>query len=153
YSTPFVLGQGGSKQLIVTSTAGITAYDPADGKEVWSYGWSFTAMPLRTVGSSVAADGMVFACAGDGDGSRAMIAVRLGGKGDVTGTHLAWSKEAGTPYVPTLVAHQGHLYGVLDNDNAVCFETKTGKRVWQSRLAGHFSASPVLIDGKVYVFN
>jgi outer membrane protein assembly factor BamB len=153
YSTPFVLGQGTSEQLIVTSTAGVTGYDPADGKELWSYHWSFPGMPLRTVGSSVAADGMVFACAGDGSGDRAMIAVKLGGKGDVTGTHLAWSKDSGTPYVPTLVAHEGHLYGVLDNGNAVCFETKSGKRAWQERMAATVSASPVLIDGKVYVFD
>jgi outer membrane protein assembly factor BamB len=153
YSTPLVIDQDGSKQLLVTSTAGITGYDPANGKEIWSYTWSFSAMPLRTVGSSVVADGKVFACAGDGSGDRAMIAVKLGGKGDVTRTNLVWSMDNGTPYVPTLVANQGHLYGVLDKGNAVCFETARGKRVWQERLAGMVSASPVLIADKVYVLD
>lgn len=153
YSTPFVLEQNAQKQLVVTSTAGITRYDVATGKELWHYTWTFPVKPLRTVGSSVIADDHVFACSGDGDGSRAMVAVKLGGKGDVTRTNFAWAKEAETPYVPTFVAHEGHLYGVLDNGNALCFETKTGERKWLARLAASVSASPVLIVGKVYVFD
>jgi outer membrane protein assembly factor BamB len=156
YSSPFLLPAPNSAaesagQLIVASTAGITAYNPSSGAEVWSYTWSFPGMPLRTVGSPVAAGGLIVAAAGDGSGERAMIAVRTGGKGDVTKTHLAWAKDSGTPYVPTLLASGGHLYGVLDKGFAVCYSLKTGAEVWRKRLdAGDVSASPVLIDGKVY---
>jgi outer membrane protein assembly factor BamB len=153
YSTPFVLEQNAGKELVVTSTAGITGYALADGKELWHYAWSFPVKPLRTVGSSVVADGLVFGCSGDGDGSRHMIAVKLPGKGGESKPSLAWAKDSQTPYVPTFVAHEGHLYGVLDNGNALCFEAKTGKRAWMARLAGNVSASPLLIDGKVYVFD
>jgi outer membrane protein assembly factor BamB len=154
YSTPFVLEQGrGAGQLIVASTAGISGYDPNSGAEAWHYTWSFPDMPLRTVASPVAADGLVYATCGDGRGDRGMIAVRLGGKGDVTKTHLAYRKDSGTPYVPTPLAHGGHLYTVTDDGAAVCYVAKTGAEVWRRRLdarVAKVSASPVLIDGKVY---
>jgi outer membrane protein assembly factor BamB len=152
YSTPFIYEQGASgPELIVTSTAGISGYNPADGAEVWKYTWSFTGMALRTVGSSVAADGVVIAAAGDGSGARDMIAVKLGGKGDVTKTNLVWEKDRGTPYVPCVLAYQGHLYTIHDPTGvASCYETKTGKVVWEHRLELPIMSSPVLIDGKVY---
>jgi outer membrane protein assembly factor BamB len=152
YSTPFIHEQGASgPELIVTSTAGISGYNPADGTEVWKYTWSFTGMALRTVGSSVVADGLVIAAAGDGSGARGMIAVKLGGKGDVTRTNLVWVKDRATPYVPSVLAYQGHLYTIHDKFGvATCYETKTGKVVWEHRLDLPIMSSPVLVDGKVY---
>src|SRR5262249_27077389 len=94
YSTPLVLESACAKpQLLGASTAGITGYDPQNGSEIWSYTWSFAKKPLRTVGSPIVCDGVVLAQSGDGDGSRHMIAVRLGGKGDVTKTNLAWETQ------------------------------------------------------------
>jgi outer membrane protein assembly factor BamB len=152
YSTPFIHEQGASgPELIVTSTAGISGYNPADGSEVWRYTWSFTGMALRTVGSSVAADGLVIAAAGDGSGARGMIAVKLGGKGDVTKTNLVWEKDRDTPYVPCVLAHEGYLYTIHDKFGvATCYETKTGKVMWEHRLNLPIMSSPVLIDGKVF---
>jgi len=120
---------------------------------MWRYDWSFPGMPLRTVGSSVVSGDLVFGCAGDGNGERGMVAVRLDGKGNVTRTHMAWSKGSGTPYVPTLLVREGHLYGVLDTGMAICFEAATGKVAWQKRMCGSVSSSPVMIDGKVYVID
>jgi outer membrane protein assembly factor BamB len=157
YSTPFLYKKGSAgPELVVTSTAGVSGYNPADGSEVWKFNWGFTGMPLRTVASSVAADGVVVACAGDGSGARGMIAVKLGGKGDVTRTHLAWEKDRprASPYVPCVVAHEGCLYAVTDQGDAVCYEAKGGKEVWRRpRATGPVSSSPVLIDGKVYAFD
>jgi outer membrane protein assembly factor BamB len=152
YSTPFIYEQGGKgSELVVTSTSRITAYNPADGKEVWNFNWSHPLRPLRTVGSSITADGLVFATSGGGDGARDMIAIKLGGKGDGYRPHLAWEKNAGgTPYVPSLLAHKGHVYAVNDDGIAFCWEAKTGKEVWKARVGESMSSSPVLIDGKVY---
>jgi outer membrane protein assembly factor BamB len=152
YSTPFIHEQGASgPELIVTSTAGISGYNPTDGTEIWKYTWSFTGMALRTVGSSVEADGLVIAAAGDGSGARGMIAVKLGGKGDVTRTNLVWEKDRGTPYVPSVLAYQGHLYTIHDKTGiATCYETKTGKIIWEERLNLPMMSSPVLVDGKVF---
>jgi outer membrane protein assembly factor BamB len=152
YSTPIVTQGAEGRELLVTSTAGITAYNPEDGKEVWKYVWPFGGKPLRTVGSSVIAENMVFACAGDGAGDRAMIAVKLGGKGNVTKTNLVWSLDNGTPYVPTLLAKDKHLYTLTDDGIAICREASSGKEIWRGRVTSGVSASPVMIDGKVYAF-
>jgi outer membrane protein assembly factor BamB len=151
YSTPFILNHPGAPELIVASTAGITAYHPHTGAEIWSYTWSFTGMPLRTVGSPITGSGMVFANSGDGSGARHTIAVRLGGTGDLTQTNLVWEERASFPYVPCMLVYGDHLFTVNDQGVAGCYDAKTGKEVWSHRLAGMTSASPILIDGKIYV--
>ena len=151
YSTPFVLeGARGGPQLIVASTAGTSGYDPKNGKEVWHYTWSFTKMALRTVASPIIADGLVVANSGDGSGERNLIAVRLGGKGDVTATNLAWENRKVFPYVPCLLASGPYLFSVNDAGFAACHVAKTGREVWSTRLGSAMSASPILVDGKVY---
>jgi len=151
YSTPFILkSDKGESELIVASTAGVTSYNPDDGAEIWNYVWSFPGQPLRTVASPITAGGLVIANAGDGGGDLSLIALRPGGKGDVTKTHLAWEDQKSFSYVPTLLASGDYLYAVNDKGFASCHLAKTGAEVWTHRLNSEMSASPVLIDGKVY---
>jgi outer membrane protein assembly factor BamB len=158
YSAPFILERPGARpQLVVTSTTSIRSYDPDNGTVLWSYLWKFTAkMPLRTTGSSILANGMMFACAGDGGGDRHMIALRLG---EASGNQapgklhpaLAWENKKDFPYVPTMLTRGGNLYFVNDRGYAGCFLAETGQQVWFHRLPeATFTASPVLIDGKIY---
>jgi outer membrane protein assembly factor BamB len=153
YSTPFILDQEGVPQLIVASTAGISGYNPRTGAEIWNYTWSFSGMALRTVASPIAGAGLVFATSGDGSGARDAIAVRLGGKGDVTETNLAWEERATFPYVPGMLISGDYLFSVNDHGRAACHDARTGKEIWSQRLAGPTTASPVLVDGKVYVID
>jgi outer membrane protein assembly factor BamB len=155
YSTPFILkGDKGEPELIVASTAGVTGYNPDDGAEIWNYVWSFPGNPLRTVASPILAGGLVIANAGEGGaGRRSLLALRPNGKGDVTNTHLVWEDHKSFSYVPTLLASGDYLYGVNDQGFATCNFAKTGAEVWTHRLSKtgiNISASPVLIDGKVY---
>jgi outer membrane protein assembly factor BamB len=150
YATPFIVEKGNDKELLVSTTGGLAGYDPRTGKEIWHWDWVFDNMALRTVGSPVIGDGLVFAGSGDGSGARHMVAVKLGGKGDVSKTHLAWEEKKSLPYVPSMLFSQGHLYTVNDKGIAGCYVAQTGKDVWTERLGGGFSASPVLIDGKIY---
>lgn len=154
YSVPFILERPGeAPALLVGSTKNITAYNPEDGKEIWSYKWTFPGMELRTVGSPLYHNGMVFLYGGDGSGLRDMIAVKAGTKGDVTKTNLVWRSQnkAVLPYVPTILAKGDHLYFTNDQGVAHCMEAKTGKVVWNERLGNGVSGSPILVDGKVYV--
>jgi outer membrane protein assembly factor BamB len=160
YSTPFVLERlGETPELIVTSTTGITSYNPRTGSENWHWNWTFdlklgnrTLRPLRTVSSPVYGDGLIFASSGDGDGARHAVAVRAEGRGDVSKTNLAWEEKRTLPYVPSMLVWGEHLYWVNDRGIAGCTVARTGKTVWTERLvAGSVTASPVLIDGKVYV--
>jgi outer membrane protein assembly factor BamB len=154
YSTPFIrVKPGGDKELIVASTAGITGYNPDDGKANWWYTWSFARMPLRTVASPILAGDLVLATSGDGAGDRHVIAVKIGGKGDVTAGNPAWEnrKNYPFPYVPCLLAHGDYLYSVHDKGMASCHRTRTGEEMWSERLtSGGFTASPIRVDGKVY---
>src|SRR5262249_17780503 len=81
---------------------------------------------------------------------RHMVAVKAGGKGDVTHENLAWENKRDFPYVPTMLTAGEHLYFVTDAGLAGCCTAKSGIRIWSERLCSGFSASPVLIDGKVY---
>ncbi len=154
YSTPFILkGDKGEPELIVASTAGVTAYNPDDGAVIWNYVWSFPRNPLRTVASPILANGLVIANAGEGGAGRSLLALRPDGKGDVTNTSLVWEDHKSFSYVPTLLASGDYLYGVNDQGFAACHLAKTGEEAWKARLSKtgiNVSASPVLIDGKVY---
>ena len=154
YSTPFLLEKtDAGPDVIVASTAGVTAYDPTNGHEVWNWRWKHGRMPLRTVGSPIYHQGMVFAQAGDGGGDRHLVAIKAGGKGDVSGTALAWEKKKETPYVPGMVAKGDYLYWVDDNGFASCAVAKTGEVVWKERvLNGKVFASLVMAGDRIYAF-
>ena len=134
----------------MASTAGVTGYDPATGKEYWNYTWHHLKMPLRTVASPTVADGVVCVNAGDGSGPRHTIAVKLGGSGDVSETHLLWENTKSLPYVPTMLGVGSYFYSVNDFGFAACHEVRTGKEIWTERLGSSVTASPILIDGKIY---
>jgi outer membrane protein assembly factor BamB len=155
YSTPFLIERSdGTVDLIVGSTDGVTSYDPKNGSVHWKYTWKFDNKPLRTVASPIFTQDMIFACSGDGDGSRHAIAIKADGKDDVTRTALVWENKKSLPYVPTLLAKGEHIYSVSDKGIAGCYLARTGEEVWTARLAGgDVSASPIMIDGKIYAVN
>lgn len=151
YSTPVVLEKpGGDVELIVASTAGLTGYNLRDGSENWRWTWTFARSPLRTVGSPVLGQGMIFATSGDGGGDRHAVALRLGGKGDVTSSALVWESRKLFSYVPTVLVAGEHLYFVNDNGIAACFVAATGENRWTQRIGGNVSASPILVNGHIY---
>ena len=151
YSTPFVLERPKEPpELIVASTAGLTSYDPRTGKEYWSWAWKFDAMALRTVASPVHGQNIILANSGDGTGPRHTVAVKLDGSGKETKPTLAWQNKRDFPYVPCLLVQDDFVYSVTDSGIAGCQELKTGKEVWRERLDCTVTASPILIDGKIY---
>jgi outer membrane protein assembly factor BamB len=155
YSTPFVRENSrGEPEIVVASTAGITGYAPQTGKENWGWSWTFDGMALRTVASPVECQGLVFANSGDGSGARSTIAVEPGRKGDPA--RQIWEKQNKQvlPYVPCMLAWGEYLFALHDRPGlASCLVAKTGKTVWTERLEGDFSASPILVDGKIYAVN
>jgi outer membrane protein assembly factor BamB len=86
------------------------------------------------------------------------LAIRPGGSGDVTDTHVAWRTTRGSPFIPSPLLVGDYLYIVNDMASiATCFEARSGRTVWQQRLGEvmkeAFSASPVGVDGKVFFTN
>jgi outer membrane protein assembly factor BamB len=83
-----------------------------------------------------------------------LVAVRPGGKGDITETHVAWKAGRGLPYVPSPLFYNGRVYLVKDGGMMSSFDAKTGKAAYlQERLgaAGSYYASPVAADGRIYL--
>jgi outer membrane protein assembly factor BamB len=78
------------------------------------------------------------------------MAVRTGGKGDVSSSHVVWQAATGAPYISSLVYDAGLVYMTTDIGGITAVDAATGERVWQQRVGTVFSASPVVGDGKVY---
>ena len=152
YTTPALVRVGSATEIVVSGGDVVTGHDPATGKELWrANGLNPSNDPnYRIVASPVVAGGLVIAPSRQNP----VIAIRPGGRGDVTRSHRAWEFSRG-PDVPTPVSDGTHVYLVNDNGVVHALDARTGAVVWgPSRLkSGTYSASPVLADGRVYVTN
>jgi outer membrane protein assembly factor BamB len=150
FSTPLILehseGEGPKRKVVFSPGSDLAAaYDLKDGKEVWRVTYSGYSVIPRPV----FAHGMVFF--GTGYDSPAVLAVRAGGKGDVTKSHVAWTLRKNAPHTPSLLVVGDEVYMVSDSGMATCVDARTGEAHWTKRLQGSgFSASPVLADGRIY---
>ncbi len=121
------------------------AYDPKTGQELWRCqhgGHSVIPRP-------VASDGLVYFCTGYWN--PALFAVRSDGQGDVTDSHVAFKLRRGVPHTPSPLIVDRQLYIVSDQGVLTCVDAAKGKEIWHQRLAGNFSASPTLADGKIFL--
>jgi outer membrane protein assembly factor BamB len=151
WGTPVAIRVAGHDEVIVNSQQRVNAYNPDTGAELWNCGGpTFEVIPTPVVGH-----GLVFCSSGRAGPT---LAIRPGGSGDVTDTHVAWSTQRGSPFVPSPIVVGDHLYMVNDMQSiGTCFDARTGTTVWQERLGEAkregFSASPVVVDGKVFFTN
>lgn len=144
FSTPLVVPGAAGDELVVNSSERIDVYDPATGRLVW-----YADAPRQTpVPSAVYHDGVIYMTRGYRNSP--YLAIRAGGRGDVSASHVLWRAPGGGSYVPSLLYYDGLLYLTNDVGILTCADAKTGARVWQTRLDGVFFASPVGADGKVY---
>ncbi len=151
YSTPFLLEQpGAGPELLVTSTFGVSAYDPETGSERWKWNWETNNRRLRTVGSAIVSQGHLFLYSGDGKGDRQTVAVNLN-LSDHT-PNIAWeSRKLNLPYVPCPLARGDFLFYVNDAGMAACLAADSGEIVWINRLdCGDVTASPVMVEDRIY---
>ena len=144
YSTPLIAPGPNGDELVVNSSERIDAYDPASGKLLWH-----AEAPVQTpIPSPVFHDGVIYMTRGYRNSP--YLALRPGGRGDVSASHILWRAPGGGSYVSSLVHYDGLLYLTNDVGVLTCADARTGERVWQMRLDGVFFASPVAADGKVY---
>jgi outer membrane protein assembly factor BamB len=145
YTTPLVIRVGEQDQVISVGAFRVRAYDPLTGKAIWRvrYDEGFSNVPRPVFGL-----GLVFITTGFQQPE--LLAIRPDGKGDVTKTHVAWSLKRGAPLTPSPILVGDELYIVNDGGIASCLDARTGAVIWQSRLGGSYSASPVYADGRLY---
>lgn len=150
WATPLIVEHEGQAQVVTAATGRVRSYDLATGKELWdAEGLTTNAIP-----SPVTADGIVYLTSGY-QGNK-LLAIRLGGSGDLTGTEsLLWNYNRRTPYVPSPLLYDNRLYFFAGN-NAIltCLDVTTGKPLIDAErvpgLQGVY-ASPVGASGRVYL--
>jgi outer membrane protein assembly factor BamB len=151
WGTPAAIHASGRDEIIVNGQFAVVAYNPDNGQELWRA----SGTTNETVPTPVVGHGLVFNSSGRAGPT---LAIRPGGSGDVTSSHLAWSSPRGSPFIPSPILVGDHLYMVNDMQSIVTtFNAASGQTAWQGRLgvarAEGFSASPVAFDGKVFFTN
>lgn len=142
--TPQIRREGDSFQLLSAAGDVVQAHDPASGELVWtvhSQGEGVTP-------SIVLGPDMLYSCSGFDKPT--IRAIRYGGSGDVTATHIAWEQTKGVPAMSSLLYAEPYVYSVTDNGVAHCFDAATGDQKWVHRIDGRHSASPIWAEGKIY---
>jgi hypothetical protein len=141
YTSPILLNVAGHDQLLLTGCNLVSSFDPLTGNTFWEIKGATTECVTSTV-----TDGKRVFCSG-GYPKNHLAAVLADGSGKVV-----WETNDRV-YVPSLLARDGYLFGVLDAGVAACWNSATGKQEWKKRLGGEFSASPVLVGNMIYATN
>ncbi|MCH9652885.1 MAG: PQQ-binding-like beta-propeller repeat protein [Planctomycetes bacterium] len=146
WTTPSIVNvPGGKQELVVNQKSQIFGFDPDTGKKLWTCeGIQDYVVPVV-----VQNEGILYCLGGRSNRS---IAVRPGGRGDVTKTHKLWEVNIGAN-VTSPVYYNGHLYWASDRGIAFCLNAKNGEVVYKNRLPtkGRLYASIVLADEKLYI--
>ena len=147
YGTPFIIPRGNTNQMVSIGAKGVYSYDPENGKELWKAehrGWSIAPRPVY-------GEGLVFTMI-DRDRPE-MWAIKPNGSGNITETHIEWKETKRMPPRASPIIIKGLLFVVDRNGYISCIEAKSGKSIWQKRMKGRFSASPILANNLIYFFN
>ena len=148
FATPHIIEVGGQPLLISLGGKATYGYDPMTGKERWRLeerrSHSASTRPVTGLG-------MVFYSSG-WDATQ-LLAIRPDGTGDVSATHVAWRFARSVPFKPSVLFVDGLIFMINDTGVATCVDAKTGTLVWQSRVGGTFSASPIYAAGRIYFFD
>ncbi len=150
YTTPALLRLGKSIEIVITGGDCATGHDLATGKELWRANGlnPENSRTYRIVASPIIFNDIIYAPTRN----KPLLALKAGGRGDITTSHLLWSTPNG-PDVPTPVTDGKYFYIVKDNGVVWCLDAKTGAEIYgQQRIKpATYSGSPVLADGKIYV--
>jgi len=151
WNSPVAIRVGDHDEIVVSGQRQVQAYDPRTGTELWSArGNTFEVIPTPVVGH-----GLVFCTSGRAGPT---LAIRPGGTGDVTDTHIVWKAPKGSPFVPAPILVGDHLFMINDMMSIVTiYDARSGEVTSQGRLGRasreSFSGAPVTVDGRVFFTN
>lgn len=143
WSSPQIVRTGERDELIICGSEKLDGYDPCTGERLWTV----RGLARECVPTPVLADGLLISDSGP---NGVHVAVRPGGRGDVTDSHVAWRNDRGTSFVPSPIVVGRRYYLAEDKGILSCLDVATGELAWRKRLGGKFTASPVAVDGKLY---
>ena len=139
YSTPLIW----NGKVVVAGHESVKAYDPADGRELWTVGGLSTYVVPTPV-----ADGRFVFVTSSGPGGNVTMAISPEGQ-------VAWRSSKGAAYVASPILAGGRLVAINNGGVASCLDAKSGDLLWQQRLParGSYYSSPITIAGVLYVIN
>ena len=135
----------GKDQLVSAAGDVIQGFDLRDGKLLWTV----RSQGEGVVPSVVIGEGLAFTSSGFE--KTTMRAVKLSGaREDATATHIAWEQTKGVSHIPSFVYAKGRLFSVTEGGIALAQNAGTGDILWQQRVSGEYSASPVVVEDRVW---
>ena len=154
YTTPVVLQHNGQTQIVISGGDYVTGHDFNTGEEIWRAGGTnpLKRSNYRVIPTPVIVDGMIYVPTR----KKPVLALKFGGAGDITESHLVWKYEgAAGPDVPSPISDGHNFYMVDDRGLVTCLDAKTGELIWGPEATSEaiVSASPILADGKLYIIN
>ena len=141
WSSPLFIHTGERSELVLLAGPGFWAFDPATGQERWR-----AAGISGQIGPSplFVGDTLYGVQAGN-----SLLAVRTGGTGDVTRTHIRWETKEGLPDTASPASDGTRIY-LAAIDQVTCYQAATGNLLWKQELTGEYYSSPVVAGDKVY---
>ncbi len=148
FSTPYLAEINGQSQAIVVGAQWVVAYEPRTGKEIWrlNHGAGFSNVPRPIVGH-----GLIYICTGFMRPE--LVAIRETARGEIGESDVLYRVKRQIPAQPSPILVGKELYVVSDQGIATCLEALTGEQLWQERVEGNYSGSPLAADGKLYFSN
>jgi outer membrane protein assembly factor BamB len=145
WATPLITEYKGQSQIIITASGEVAAYETQTGKQLWSMkGLKGNVIPSPSVSGDLAIIGS------SDKGSN--VAIRLGGSGDVTGTHVVWRAQEATANFASPLIHGGRVYFVNKVGVAFCLDLQTGAEIWRERIGGECWATPLAAGERIFFF-
>ena len=148
WSSPQIVpvAAGGTRELLLCGSLKMDALEPLTGERLWTVGgFQHECIPTPVFGH-----GLIYAVSGPGGKT---LAIRPGGRGDVSGTHVVWENSRGVPFVPSAILVGDRYYLINDDGIVTCLGAHGGKRLWQKRLPGRYTASPIATSEHIYFCN
>jgi len=143
--TPILIND--QNQVVSAGGDRVQAHDVKNGKRLWSiYSQGEGVTPSPVLG-----EGLIFTSSGFEEPT--IRAIRAGGVGDVTETHIAWEQTKGVPALPSFLYVKPNLYSITRDNILHCMDANSGEIVWLKRLGSAHAASPVHADGRIYILS
>lgn len=146
WSSPQLVPSGDRVELVLSGSEKLDGYDPRTGSRLWT----LRGLARECVPTPLFGHGMLFVVSGP-NGTH--IAIKPGGSGDITDSHVVWKNDKGTSFVPSAILVGERYYLADDKGIGSCLDAHTGKLIWKKRFGDKFTASPVAADGKLFFTN
>ncbi len=147
HSTPLIVSVDGKPLMLCAAAKAAYGYDPRTGKELWKVEYNDWSVAPRAVFEN----GLAYFVTGLS--KKELLAVKAGGSGDVTDTHIAWRTRSGIGKYSSPILVDGILYTASDESFITALDAKTGEVIWTERVGGKFASSPIYADGRLYFFD